>query len=77
MVQGLVRTRAVTAEGPGSTLVGELRSHRLCSVAKKKKRKTQTRANKTHLWAGRGPQYSQTLSGGVGKGREGPVEPLE
>ena len=57
--------------------MGELRSHRLCSVAKKKKRKTQTRANKTHLWAGRGPQYSQTLSGGVGKGREGPVEPLE
>ena len=37
MVQGLVRTRAVTAEGPGSTLVGELRSHRLCSVAKASK----------------------------------------
>ena len=50
MVQGLVRTCAVTAEGLGSTLVGELRSHRLCSVAKASKQET-NRKELFYLWS--------------------------
>ena len=50
MVQGLVRTRAVTAEGPGSTLVGELRSHRLCSVAKASKQASKQERNQKELF---------------------------